>query len=157
MTTSEDKPMNQNAKSPSRDATVDLSSETLAERLRQKEINPTSQRIEILRLLLERCEHLSADQVFSLVNDSEVDRVSKATVYNTLGLFAAKGLVREVIADPARVFYDPNVEPHHHIYNVTDGTLIDVAGDSIQYSGLPGIPEGTRLEGVDIIVRVSST
>ena len=149
--------MHQNANSNNQDATVDLSTETLAGRLKEKEINPTSQRIEILRLLLERCEHLSADQVFSLVNTPGEDRVSKATVYNTLGLFAAKGLVREVIADPARVFYDPNVEPHHHIYNVTDGTLIDVADDSIQYSGLPGIPEGTRLEGVDIIVRVSST
>ena len=149
--------MHQNANSNNQDETVDLSTETLAGRLKEKEINPTSQRIEILRLLLERCEHLSADQVFSLVNTPGEDRVSKATVYNTLGLFAAKGLVREVIADPARVFYDPNVEPHHHIYNVTDGTLIDVADDSIQYSGLPGIPEGTRLEGVDIIVRVSST
>ena len=157
MTTSEYKSMHQNANSNNQDATVDLSTETLAGRLKEKEINPTSQRIEILRLLLERCEHLSADQVFSLVNTPGEDRVSKATVYNTLGLFAAKGLVREVIADPARVFYDPNVEPHHHIYNVTDGTLIDVADDSIQYSGLPGIPEGTRLEGVDIIVRVSST
>ena len=157
MTTSEYKSMHQNANSNNQDETVDLSTETLAGRLKEKEINPTSQRIEILRLLLERCEHLSADQVFSLVNTPGEDRVSKATVYNTLGLFAAKGLVREVIADPARVFYDPNVEPHHHIYNVTDGTLIDVADDSIQYSGLPGIPEGTRLEGVDIIVRVSST
>lgn len=135
---------------------VELSNELLASRLKAKDINPTSQRIEILRLLLERCEHLSADQVFSLVNDAGDDRVSKATVYNTLGLFAEKGLVREVIADPARVFYDPNMEPHHHIYNVSDGTLIDVDDDSIRYSGLPGIPEGTRLEGVDIIVRVSS-
>ena len=157
MTTSEIKSMHENTKSEKQDATVDLSTETLSGRLKEKEINPTSQRVEILRLLLERCEHLSADQVFSLVNRPGEDRVSKATVYNTLGLFAAKGLVREVIADPARVFYDPNVEPHHHIYNVTDGTLIDVADDSIQYSGLPGIPEGTRLEGVDIIVRVSST
>jgi len=149
--------MHETAKSPIGTAEVELSNEALAKRLKDKDINPTNQRIEILRLLLERCEHLSADQVFSLVNSADQDRVSKATVYNTLGLFADKGLIREVIADPARVFYDPNIEPHHHIYNVTDGTLIDVAGDSIQYSGLPGIPEGTRLEGVDIIVRVSST
>jgi len=137
--------------------TPDLSSEALTLRLKDKGINPTSQRIEILRLLLDRCEHLSADQVYSLINESEKDRVSKATVYNTLGLFAGKGLVREVFADPTRVFYDPNLLPHHHIYNVTDGTLIDVDGETIQYSDLPGLPEGTRLEGVDIIVRVSSS
>jgi len=138
------------------DAKIDLSDAELVARLKAKDINPTSQRVEILRLLLDRCEHLSADQVYSLVNVNESDKVSKATVYNTLGLFAQTGLVREVIADPARVFYDPNTEPHHHIYNVTDGTLMDVDGDTIQYSNLPEIPEGTRLEGVDIVVRVSS-
>lgn len=140
-----------------------LSRDELAEKLKAKDINPTSQRIEILGLLLERCEHLSADQVFTMVNSGKDsgdksargDSVSKATVYNTLGLFAEKGVVREVIADPARVFYDPNVEPHHHIYNVSTGKLSDVEASSVQFSGLPGLPENTRLEGVDIIVRVS--
>lgn len=127
----------------------------LIAQLKQKGVNPTNQRVEILRLLFERCEHLSADQVFSLLSDGTGDRVSKATVYNTLGLFASKGIVREVIADPARVFYDPNTKPHHHIYNVTSGTLTDIDADSLSFSGLPGLPGGTRLEGVDIIVRVS--
>jgi Fur family iron response transcriptional regulator len=136
---------------------TDLSRDELVSRLQAKGINPTSQRLDILGLLLQRCEHLSADQVFNLLNGAGNDRVSKATVYNTLGLFAKKGVVREVIADPARVFYDPNTEPHHHIYNVTDGSLIDIDGDLVEFTGLPGLPDGTRLEGVDIIVRVSQT
>jgi len=138
---------------------MSLSRDQLIEKLKAKGINPTSQRIEILRLLLERCEHLSAEQVFSMVNTPAntegSDSVSKATVYNTLGLFANKGIVREVIADPARVFFDPNIEPHHHIYNVSTGTLSDIDASSIHFSGLPGLPENTQLEGVDIIVRVS--
>ena len=85
----------------------------IAARLRTHGINPTSQRIEIAQALFLRCEHLSAEEVFALVN-GESARVSKATVYNTLGLFAARGLIREVIADPARIFYDPNTAPHHH-------------------------------------------
>lgn len=136
--------------------TAQLSREQVVSQLKQKGISPTSQRVDILSLLLERCEHLSADQVFNLVNRDGGDRVSKATVYNTLGLFAEKGVVREVIADPARVFYDPNTETHHHIYNVSDGSLMDVDGETIEFSGLPGLPEGTRLEGVDIVVRVSN-
>lgn len=134
---------------------TDWTREELVSLLKDKGINPTSQRIDILRLLMERCEHLSADQVFNLVNRDNDGRVSKATVYNTLGLFAEKGVVREVIADPTRVFYDPNTGPHHHIYNVTDGSLTDIDGDMIEFTGIPGLPEGTRLEGVDIIVRVS--
>jgi len=134
-----------------------LSDQDLVRKLRDHDINPTSQRIEILGLLLERCEHLAAEQVFNLVNAGGAERVSKATVYNTLGLFAEKGLVREVIADPSRTFYDPNTAPHHHIYNVTTRTLTDIHEDAVSIASLPGLPEGTRLEGVDVILRVSNS
>jgi Fur family iron response transcriptional regulator len=74
-------------------------------------------------------------------------------VYNTLGLLAEKGLVREVIADPTKVFYDPNTAPHHHFYDVSTGELRDIDASQVQVSGLPPIPEGAVLEGVDVIVR----
>ena len=121
--------------------------------LRTRDINPTSQRIEIAQLLFSRCEHLSAEEVFALVNGDST-RVSKATVYNTLGLFAARGLVREVIADPSRVFYDPNTAPHHHFYDTSTGKLIDIPADEVQIRTLPALPVGMRMEGVDVIVRV---
>ena len=121
--------------------------------LRTRDINPTSQRIEIAQLLFSRCEHLSADEVFALVNGDST-RVSKATVYNTLGLFAERGLVREVIADPSRVFYDPNTVPHHHFYDTSTGKLMDIPAEEVQIRALPALPEGMRMEGVDVIVRV---
>jgi len=124
--------------------------------LRSHEINPTSQRIEIAQVLFSRCEHLSAEDVFALVN-GESSRVSKATVYNTLGLFAERGLIREVIADPTRVFYDPNTAPHHHFYDTSTGRLMDIPAEDVQIHSLPALPEGMRMEGVDVIVRVRPT
>jgi len=121
--------------------------------LRARDINPTSQRVEIALLLFTRCEHLSAEEVFALVNGDSA-RVSKATVYNTLGLFAERGLVREVIADPSRVFYDPNTAPHHHFYDTSTGKLMDIPTEEVQIRTLPALPDGMRLEGVDVIVRV---
>ena len=121
--------------------------------LRARDINPTSQRVEIALLLFTRCEHLSAEEVFALVNGDSA-RVSKATVYNTLGLFAERGLVREVIADPTRVFYDPNTAPHHHFYDTSTGKLMDIPAAEVQIRTLPALPDGMRLEGVDVIVRV---
>jgi Fur family iron response transcriptional regulator len=121
--------------------------------LRSHEINPTSQRIEIAQVLFSRCEHLSAEDVFALVN-GESSRVSKATVYNTLGLFAERGLIREVIADPTRVFYDPNTAPHHHFFDTSTGRLMDIPAEDVQIHSLPALPEGMRMEGVDVIVRV---
>jgi Fur family iron response transcriptional regulator len=124
--------------------------------LRKYDINPTSQRLEIARMLFARCQHLSAEDVYSLLQ-SAGSRVSKATVYNTLGLFATRGLIREVIADPARVFYDPNTVPHHHFYDVVTGRLMDIPADKVQLGSLPELPEGMRMEGVDVIFRIRST
>lgn len=129
--------------------------DTLVELLRRHDINPTHQRIEIAHALFTRGEHLSADQILAIVNDRHSE-TSKATVYNTLNLFLEKKLIREVIVDPSKVFYDPNTEPHHHLYNVDSGELADIDASRIQVSGLPELPDGMVTDGVDIIVRVRS-
>jgi len=130
--------------------------DNLAEVLRRHGVNPTHQRIEIAYALFSRQEHLSADQILAIVNDRHSE-TSKATVYNTLNLFLEKRLIREVIVDPNKVFYDPNTEPHHHLYNIDSGKLADIDASSIEISGLPKLPEGMVTEGVDVIVRVRSS
>ena len=128
-----------------RDQLVDL--------LRRHDINPTHQRIEIASALFSRGEHLSADRILAIVNDRHSE-TSKATVYNTLNLFLEKKLIREVIVDPNKVFYDPNTEPHYHFYNSDTGELTDIEADRIEVSGLPQLPEGMVTDGADIIVRI---
>ncbi len=130
-----------------------LDRETIHDMLQACHIQPTQQRMEIAQILFERSQHLSAEQVLAAVNREEAV-VSKATVYNTLGLFAAKGLVREVIVDPNRVFYDSNTRPHHHFYNVDTGTLIDIEAGEVAIGSLPDLPKGTVPDGVDVIIRV---
>lgn len=121
--------------------------------LKDAGITPTQQRIEIAQILFACPQHLSAEQVLSQVNKDQ-PLVSKATVYNTLGLFASKSLIREVIIDPSKVFYDSNTQPHQHFYNVDSGTLIDIDSESVQVDHLPNLPEGTVADGVDIIIRL---
>jgi Fur family transcriptional regulator, iron response regulator len=127
----------------------------LADLLREHGINPTHQRIEIAYALFSRREHLSADQILAIVNDRHSE-TSKATVYNTLNLFLQRKLIREVIVDPDRVFYDPNTAPHHHFYNIDTGELTDIDASEIEVSGLPRLPENMVTEGIDIIVRIRS-
>lgn len=118
-------------------------------------ITPTPQRVEIARILLARPQHLSAEQVLCALREGDL-AVSKATVYNTLGLFAEKGLVREVIVDPSKVFYDSNCSDHHHFYDVESCTLTDIDARDIDVGGLPEAPEGKEVDRVDVIVRVRS-
>jgi Fur family iron response transcriptional regulator len=130
--------------------------ETLVDLLRRHGINPTHQRIEIAHALYSRYEHLSADQVLAIVNERHPE-TSRATVYNTLNLFVEKRLIREVIVDPNRVFYDPNTRPHYHLYDVRTGQLTDIDAKDVTVSGLPPLPPGVVTEGMDIVVRVRST
>jgi Fur family transcriptional regulator, iron response regulator len=123
--------------------------------LEAHEIIPTQQRIEIAQVLFSRPQHVSAEQVLALVNrDRSV--ASKATIYNTLGLFATKGLIRQLIVDPTRVFYDPNTGDHHHFYNVETGALTDIEADALVLGELPRLPEGTVADGIDVIIRLRS-
>ena len=130
-----------------------LDEPSAAEQLREAGIQPTRQRLRIAQILLTGNQHLSADQVLEKVNHIGKP-VSKATVYNTLGLFANKGLLREVIIDPSRVFYDTNSAPHHHVYNTATGELSDIALHRVLTQPLPELPAGTELESVDVVIRV---
>lgn len=117
-------------------------------------ILPTAQRIEIAEILLEKPQHLSAEQIIGRLRGIG-SAVSKATVYNTLNLFTKRGLVRECVVDPERLFYDSTTEPHHHFYVVDTGELIDIPADSIGFSEFPEFPEGNRLETVEVTIRVT--
>jgi Fur family transcriptional regulator, iron response regulator len=132
---------------------VSYNKDNLADKLRAHGINPTHQRIEIAHALFSRCEHLSADQVMAIVNERHSE-TSKATVYNTLNLFLEKKLIREVIVDPNKVFYDPNTSAHYHIYDIESGKLTDIDAADVRVSGLPPLPAGMVTEGMDIVIRV---
>jgi Fur family transcriptional regulator, iron response regulator len=142
-----------NAQTPSTKARPEDVRASLSEILRAHGVGPTHQRIEIARALFSRMTHLSADQVLAVVNQRHAE-TSKATVYNTLKLFVEKGLVREVIVDPTKVFYDPNIAPHHHFYDVETGEITDIDGDRISILGLPPLPEGKVAAGIDLIIRI---
>jgi Fur family iron response transcriptional regulator len=129
------------------------SKDDLADLLRLRGINPTHQRIEIAHALFSRYEHMSADQVLAIVNQRHPE-TSRATVYNTLNLFVEKKLIREVIVDPDRVFYDPNTAAHYHIYNIETGQLTDIDAQDVRIEGLPKLPPGMVTESMDIIIRV---
>lgn len=132
---------------------MESSRQALIDLLKQRGVTPTQQRLDIAEVLFARQHHLSADQVLHRINRAG-GNVSKATVYNTLGLFADKGLIRTVIVDSTRVFYDSNTDPHHHFFDTASGELTDIATDHVAVARLPQVPEGREVEGVDIIVRI---
>ncbi len=125
------------------------------ERLKAAGLRPTRQRLALSRILHEGGNrHLSAEQLHVEALAAEV-RVSLATVYNALHQFTAAGLLREIVVEPGRSYFDTNVDDHHHFYFEDSGRLEDIPSEAVRLASLPKAPKGTRLSRVDVIIRVA--
>lgn len=123
------------------------------QQLAARGIRPTAQRVQIASLLLSSPQHLSAEQILASLRASGA-RVSKATVYNTLNLFAARGLIRQLSVDGSRAWFDSNVDAHYHFHDISSGALIDVPVPAVEFSKLPPPPPGTEVAGIDLVIRL---
>ena len=123
-------------------------------RLRDIGLRPTRQRLALGELLFSAGDrHLTAESLHEEASRTGI-KVSLATVYNTLNQFTQPGLLRQVVIDPARTYFDTNITAHHHFFYEADGRLEDIDGTSVSVAGLPTAPDGTALAGIDVIVRL---
>jgi len=125
------------------------------DRLKSVGLRPTRQRLALARLLFEAGDrHVTAEQLHGETQAAKV-RLSLATVYNTLHQFTAHGLLREVVVEPGRSYFDTNTTDHHHFFFELQGRLEDIPGDQVELARIPAAPAGTRVSRVDVIVRVA--
>jgi Fur family iron response transcriptional regulator len=126
------------------------------DRLKAVGLRPTRQRLALAKLLFDGGDrHVSAEQLHGEALAQSM-RVSLATVYNTLHQFTAAGMLREVVVEPGRAYFDTNTSNHHHFYHPGDGRLEDIASDRLEVAHLPAPPAGTAIDRVDVIIRVKS-
>ena len=125
--------------------------------LRDSGLRPTRQRLALARLLFENGDrHVTAEKLHEEASAASFD-VSLATVYNTLHQFVEAGLLREIVVDAGRSYFDTNTTDHHHFFFERSGRLEDIPAEKIVVSDLPSPPDGTRVRRVDVIVRVDFT
>ena len=127
---------------------------TLLERLKTAGLRPTRQRLGLARLLFSTGDrHVTAEQLHGEALEAQI-RVSLATIYNTLHQFTKAGLLREVVVEPGRSYFDTNTTDHHHFFHEAAGRLEDIPGEQVRLAELPAPPSGTAIRRVDVIVRV---
>jgi Fur family transcriptional regulator, iron response regulator len=124
------------------------------EQLRAARLRPTRQRLALVRLLFDQGNrHVTAEQLHGETVEAAV-RISLATVYNTLHQFVEAGLLREVVVNSGRTYFDTNVSDHHHFFFEDTGRLLDIPGAHVVVSSLPKPPTGATIRRVDVMIRV---
>lgn len=118
-------------------------------------LRPTRQRLLLASLLVGDGEdrHVTAESLFEMA-DTAGEKVSLATVYNTLRAFCDAGLMNEVVVDGSKSYFDTRMDDHPHFYWEDSATLTDAPKDQLKIAGLPQAPEGTEIARVEVVIRL---
>ncbi len=126
----------------------------IGEVLRRAGLRPTRQRVALAKLLFANGDrHVTAEMLHGEAVRSG-QRVSLATVYNTLHQFKQAGLLREVAVCGQCTYFDTNTSNHNHYFIEADGSLLDIPGTSVRVDGLPEPPDHLRISHIDVVVRL---
>lgn len=135
---------------------MQLNSEDLRQKIKMASLRPTKQRLALAALLFAQGNrHVTAERLHNEAMECGVT-VSLATIYNNLHQFTSAGLLREVVVDSSRSYFDTNVGPHHHFFHEATGELEDIPRNELSVDNIPSLPEGTEISSVDVIVRVTT-
>lgn len=125
--------------------------------LRDSGLRPTRQRLALGQLLFTgHGRHLTAEMLYEEAVKRSIP-VSLATVYNTLHQFTEVGLLREIVVDGSKTYFDTDTSDHHHFYVEEDGKIVDIPSDSVDFNQLPDAPEGMEIARVDVVVRLRNS
>ena len=128
---------------------------SVPELIKSAGLRPTRQRLALGGLLFGgEDRHVTAEQLHAEVV-SLGEHVSLATVYNTLHQFKRANLLRELAIEGSKAYFDTNTSNHNHFLLEQNGGLMDIAGDTIQVTGVPAPPEGMVISHIDVIVRLA--
>ena len=135
---------------------MNAQNERITRLLQESGLRLTRQRCFLAGLLFDGThKHMTAEQVHAVARKNRAP-MALATVYNALHQFTAAGLLREVVIDRNRIYFDTNTDTHHHFFNETTGDLMDVDAKSVVVSRLPRPPAGSQMDRVDVVIRVRS-
>jgi Fur family iron response transcriptional regulator len=129
--------------------------ERSADWLKAGGLRPTRQRLALAGLLVGdgQNRHVTAESLYVQCSGT-AEKVSLATVYNTLRAFCDAGLLNEVVVDGSKSYFDTRIDDHPHFYWEDSQTLTDAPADELEIAALPQAPEGMEISRVDVVIRL---
>tara|TARA_Y100000590_G_scaffold369110_1_gene430144 strand:- start:15 stop:431 length:417 start_codon:yes stop_codon:yes gene_type:complete len=127
------------------------------ERLKASGIRPTKQRLAICKLLFDRKKtfHFTVEKLQKITERESKEKISVATLYNTVQAFKEKGYLKEITIKGNKTFFDTNTKHHHHFYDEDMSRLIDIEDKNISVNYLPKTPSGKKIKSVEVLVKIA--
>ena len=127
------------------------------EKLRNSGLRPTKQRIKICEILFnrEKTFHFSINQIMKIINTKVNQKISLATVYNTVHAFKKKGHLKEIQIENDMTYFDTNTQSHHHFYDDQTKELVDISADDVEFKKIPSPPSGKKIIDAEVTFKIS--
>ena len=128
------------------------------DRLKSSGLRPTKQRLAICKILFSRSEtfHFSIENLKKIVEKNTKNKISLATIYNTVHAFRKSGYLKEISLKGNKTFFDTNTKNHHHFYDEDTGKILDIKNEDIKVSKVSRIPNGKKIQEIEVTVRIAS-
>ena len=128
-------------------------------KLRNSGLRPTKQRIKICEVLFEPHEtfHFSINELYQLIKKKTNEKISLATIYNTVHAFLKKGYIKQIAVNSEQSYYDTNVSEHHHFYDEDKDELIDIHDSDVEPVKINKKIPGKKIKSIEVLVKVQNS
>ena len=126
------------------------------EKLREVGLRPTKQRLQICEVLFntERTFHFTINELEQKIKDKIDNKISLATIYNTVHAFEKKGYLKQIPVNSNQTYFDTNITDHHHFYNLKDGKLIDLENSDVGPINIKRKIDGKKIKSIEVLVKL---
>jgi Fur family iron response transcriptional regulator len=128
------------------------------EKLRVSGLRPTRQRLRICEVLFstEKTFHFTINDLTKIIEDKLSEKISLATVYNTIHAFKKKGYLKEISINSDKSYFDTNTTEHHHFFDEDTNELIDCSSDDIDSVNIKQNITGKKIKSVEVLIKVAT-
>ncbi len=135
-----------------------MKNEDFIKKLRNSGLRPTKQRIKICEALFStnKTFHFTVNDLAKTMLRNFNQKISLATVYNTLHAFKKKGYVKEISLGNDKSYFDTNISSHHHFFDIKTNELIDIDSSKVELKNIPNPPKGKSIKDIDVVINVEN-
>ena len=126
------------------------------DKLRNSGLRPTIQRLQICEVLFntEKTFHFTINELEQKIKDKIDNKISLATIYNTVHAFEKKGYLKQIPVNSNQTYFDTNITDHHHFYNLKDGKLIDLENSDVGPINIKRKIDGKKIKSIEVLVKL---